>query len=245
MTEFRHWRRAATLCLAAAAIVASLPAARRNPRCKPRRNPGRPNRSRSSWRRRRQRPRRHRAHRQPIAGQEQAGRTDLCRQFPRLAAEHDRGDVCEPRRHQARRSSRIPARRRRSTTCWVAGCRSWWRGSRRSPARCSRTRSRRSPSPRRSRLANFPDLPTAAENRFRAISRAAGRRSRARRHTGRRGAQGECGLAHGARQPEVQSRLEKLATYVRHLSPARDPRIHPRRAAAWRPVVRQFGVTTP
>jgi tripartite-type tricarboxylate transporter receptor subunit TctC len=44
--------------------------------------------------------------------------------------------------------------------------------------------------------------------------------------------------------PEVRSRLETSATYVRHLSPAETRNYIRAEQQAWRPVVKQFGVTT-
>ena len=43
--------------------------------------------------------------------------------------------------------------------------------------------------------------------------------------------------------PEVRSRFETLATYIRHLSPAETGEFIRAEQAAWRPVVKQFGVT--
>ena len=45
--------------------------------------------------------------------------------------------------------------------------------------------------------------------------------------------------------PEVKSRLESSATYVRHMSPAETRDYIRAEQRAWRPVVKQFGVTTP
>ena len=44
--------------------------------------------------------------------------------------------------------------------------------------------------------------------------------------------------------PEVKSRLESSATYVRQLSPAETRDYIRAEQQAWRPVVKQFGVTT-
>ena len=45
--------------------------------------------------------------------------------------------------------------------------------------------------------------------------------------------------------PEVRQRFETLATYIRHLSPAETGQFIRDEQAAWRPVVKQVGVTTP
>ncbi|MBX9827089.1 MAG: hypothetical protein K2Y27_19120 [Xanthobacteraceae bacterium] len=45
--------------------------------------------------------------------------------------------------------------------------------------------------------------------------------------------------------PDVRNRFEGMATYVRHLSPAEFGDFIRSEQAAWRPIVRQFGVTTP
>ena len=44
-------------------------------------------------------------------------------------------------------------------------------------------------------------------------------------------------------QPEVRQRFETLATYIRHLSPAETGQFIRDEQAAWRPVVKQVGVT--
>ena len=46
-------------------------------------------------------------------------------------------------------------------------------------------------------------------------------------------------------QPEVQQRFETLATYIRHLSPEETGTFIRDEQAAWRPVVKQVGVTSP
>ena len=44
--------------------------------------------------------------------------------------------------------------------------------------------------------------------------------------------------------PEVRSRLEGAATYVRHMNPAETREFMRAEQKAWRPVVKQFGVTS-
>ena len=44
--------------------------------------------------------------------------------------------------------------------------------------------------------------------------------------------------------PEVRSRLETVATYVRHMPPAETRDYIRAEQQAWRPVVKRFGVTT-
>ena len=43
--------------------------------------------------------------------------------------------------------------------------------------------------------------------------------------------------------PEVRQRFETLATYIRHLTPAETGKFIRAEQAAWRPVVKKFGVT--
>jgi tripartite-type tricarboxylate transporter receptor subunit TctC len=45
-------------------------------------------------------------------------------------------------------------------------------------------------------------------------------------------------------QPEVRARFETLATYIRHLSPAETGEFIRAEQEAWRPIVKQVGVTT-
>jgi tripartite-type tricarboxylate transporter receptor subunit TctC len=44
--------------------------------------------------------------------------------------------------------------------------------------------------------------------------------------------------------PEVRSQLEGAATYVRHMNPTETREVIRAEQKAWRPVVKQFGVTS-
>ena len=96
-----------------------------------------------------------------------------------------------------------------------------------------------------SRLANFPDLPTAAQSLpgyqsrgWTAVIAPAGTSDDVVRKV-------NADLRTVLDIPEVKSRLESSATYVRHMSPAETRDYIRAEQQAWRPVVRQFGVTTP
>ena len=95
------------------------------------------------------------------------------------------------------------------------------------------------------RLANFPDLPAAAETLpgyqsrgWTAVIAPAGTTDDVVRKV-------NADLRMVLDIPEVKSRLESSATYVRHMSPAETRDYIRAEQRAWRPVVKQFGVTTP
>ena len=95
------------------------------------------------------------------------------------------------------------------------------------------------------RLANFPDLPAAAETLpgyqsrgWTAVIAPAGTTDDVVRKV-------NADLRTVLDIPEVKSRLESSATYVRHMSPAETRDYIRAEQQAWRPVVKQFGVTTP
>jgi tripartite-type tricarboxylate transporter receptor subunit TctC len=94
------------------------------------------------------------------------------------------------------------------------------------------------------RLPNWPDLPTAAETLpgyqsrgWTAVIAPAGTSDEAVRKI-------NADLRTVLDIPEVRSRLETVATYVRHMSPAETRDYIRAEQQAWRPVVKQFGVTT-
>ena len=94
------------------------------------------------------------------------------------------------------------------------------------------------------RLPNYPDLPTAAETLPGFKSRGwtvflapAGTPDDVVRKI-------NADLRTVLEIPEVKSRFETLATYVRHLSPAETGEYIRDEQEAWRPVVKQVGVTT-
>jgi tripartite-type tricarboxylate transporter receptor subunit TctC len=94
-----------------------------------------------------------------------------------------------------------------------------------------------------SRLPNWPDLPTAAETLpgyqsrgWTALLAPSGMPDDVVRKV-------NADLRTVLDIPEVRSRLETSATYVRHLSPAETRTYIRAEQQAWRPVVKQFGVT--
>ena len=95
------------------------------------------------------------------------------------------------------------------------------------------------------RLPNYPDLPTAAETLpgyqsrgWSAFMAPAGTPDDVVRKV-------NADLRKVLDMPEVKSRFESSATYVRHMSPAETREYIRAEQQAWRPVVKQFGVTTP
>ena len=95
------------------------------------------------------------------------------------------------------------------------------------------------------RLPNYPDLPAVAETVPGFDSRGWFAFLALCRHAGRRGAQGQRRPAHGAGHAGGAAAFRDAGDLCPPSHAGGDRQVHPRRAGAWRPVVKKVGVTSP